>query len=240
MPLLQVSQSTLRDFDLLRRRRQELALPAFRQVSSRDLVLRGALIAALQIMVAGMLWTGMALYESSLQRREESLRPVAEQHQQLEAQLSTLGQKLTQKTKANQDLANAIASISASSVLMVELADLTPPGVQLSTAVQQGPQLTLTGLAVPPHALRAINALQLKLEGSPLFNPSQVQIVKLIEQTEGGKNATAASKQPNNMSFEIKATFIPSARASLALLQSRGAAGLLRRLQLVEQEGLLQ
>ncbi|MEB3173209.1 MAG: PilN domain-containing protein [Cyanobacteriota bacterium] len=226
-----VTSGSWQSFDLLRRRRQELGLEAVKPAASKDLLIRGGLIAAGLLSLAGLIWLGMGLYARWLKAREDSLQPVAAQHQQVQSQLATLAEQLEKRTAANQALADGIASVAASSVLLAELTLLTPADVQLKTAVQQGQQLTLTGQAVPPNALRAINAFQLKLETSPLFTPTGVQVVKIVEQAGDAKG----------LSFEIKAATAPGARrANAALLQARGATGLLKRLQVLQQEGLLR
>lgn len=237
-----VSAGSWQSFDLLRRRRQELGLEAVKPASSKDLLLRGSLIAAALVALASVIWLSTLFYARWLQAREDSLQPIGAQHQQLQSQLASLEQELASRSSANQALADAIASVASSSVLLAELAQLTPAEVQLLTVVQQAQQLTLTGTAVPPNSLRAINALQLELEGSPLFVRTGVQVIKIQEQA-GGQTAAAAVAGPGaaGLSFELKADMAPAARrANLALLQARGATGLYRRLQVLQQEGLLR
>lgn len=239
-----MSAGSWQSFDLLRRRRQELGLEAVKPASSKDLLLRGGLLAAALVSLAALIWLGTLFYARWLQSREDSLQPIGAQHQQLQSQLVSLDQEIARRTSANQALADAIASVASSSVLLGELALLTPAEVQLLTTVQQGQQLSLTGAAAPPNGLRAINALQLQLEGSPLFVPAQVQVVKILEQAGAQTPGTTAAAGPaaaGGLSFELKASIAPAARrANLALLQARGATGLLRRLQVLQQEGLLR
>lgn len=239
-----VNSGSWQSFDLLRRRRQELGLEAVRPAASKDLLIRGGLIAAGLLSFAALIWLGMFFYARWLQARQDSLQPVAAQHQQVQSQLTTLSEQLDKRTAANQALADGIASVAASSVLLAELSLLTPADLQLNTAVQQGQQLTITGNAAGPNSLRAINAFQLKLEASPLFTPSGVQVVKILEQgavpglVPAGGAAAGAAK---GLSFELKAELAPGARkGNLALLQARGATGLLKRLQVLQAEGLLK
>lgn len=225
----QVSVSSWQSFDLLRRRRQELGLEIVSPVANRELLIRGGVIATALVGVAAVIWTGTLLYSRWQQAQEDRLKPFGAQHEQFRRQLSSLGQQTERMNKNNQALADAIVAVPSSSVLLAEMALLTPADVQLRTALQLGNTLTVTGLALQANGLRAINALQLKLEESPLFVGKTVQVQSIVEQPEG-----------QGFSFELKADFATAARRSnRALLQSRGAMGLLRRLRLLEQEGLL-
>ena len=226
-------------FDLLRRRRQELGLEAVTPTSSKALLLRGGLIGAGLVGLAGLIWAALFGYAGWLQQREEQLRPAGAEHQAFTSQIASLNQQIATSTRNNQALANAIVALPASSVLLAELARLTPGDVQLSSAKQESNQLILAGQAVGPNGLRSINALELQLEGSPLFSRSGVEVVKITEQVGGsGTNQGQASQ---GLSFELKASFAPSARSgNLALLKTSGATGLGRRLLVLQQEGLLQ
>ena len=228
--------------DLLRRRRQQLGLEAVSPTSSQELLVRGGLIAAALVALAVLIWGGAFLYARWLQGREDSLQPVGAQHQAYTTQLVALKSQIEAEVKANRALANAIVALPTSSVLLAELSRLTPADVQLTGAKQEGQQLSLTGAAASPNSLRAINALQLQLESSPLFKPGGVQVVKILEQSTAQSQGPGAGPTPRlGLSFEIKADFGPSARSSnLALLRVSGAEGLRRRLQVLQREGLLQ
>ncbi len=179
-------------------------------------------------------WLGTLVYLRWLQAREDALQPVGALHQAYQTQLQGLLKEVDTMTKANQNLASAIAAIPSSSLFLTELAQLTPSDVQLSTASQQGNQLTLSGLAMPPHALRSINAMQLSLENAPLFLRDRVEVAKILEQGAQPGRATTG------LSFELKASFAPViAKVTLPRLQAQGSLGLLRRLRLLDQEGLL-
>jgi Tfp pilus assembly protein PilN len=237
-----VTAGSWQSFDLLRRRRQELGLETVTPTSSKELLARGGLIAAGLVALAVVIWGGTFAYARWLLGREDSLRPAGAQHQAYTSQLATLRQQLDTRTKANQALADAIVALPASSVLLAELARLMPADAQLNTAKQEGQQLSLAGFVTATNGLRAINALQLQLEGSPLFSRGGVQVIKITEQAaaQSPGQGSAAGAIPG-LTFEIKADFAPSARRSnLPLLQTNGATGLLRRLQVLQQEGLLQ
>ena len=224
------------DFDLLRRRRQELGIEALTPAAGQGLLWRGGLIAAALVALGALGWLGIFAWVRVLESRELALQPVAAKHQQFEARLQAVRQQLGQLTKANQALAAGILSIPSGSLLLADLASLTPGSVQLASVKQEGGQLTLNGSAAQPNGLRAINAFQLGLEQSVLFSSDQVQLVKVQEQQA---QPAAASQQV--LSFELKATLDQAGtKAQLGRLQALGSPGLLRRLRQLQLEGLLQ
>ena len=224
------------DFDLLRRRREELGIEALTPAAGQGLLWRGGLIAAALVALGALGWLGIFAWVRVLESRELALQPVAAKHQQFEARLQAVRQQLGQLTKANQALAAGILSIPSGSLLLAELASLTPGSVQLASVKQEGGQLTLNGSAAQPNGLRAINAFQLGLEQSVLFSSDQVQLVKVQEQQA---QPAAASQQV--LSFELKATLDQAGtKAQLGRLQALGSPGLLRRLRQLQLEGLLQ
>lgn len=224
------------DFDLLRRRREELGIEALTPAAGQGLLWRGGLIAAALVALGALGWLGIFAWVRVLESRELALKGVADQHQQFEARLQAVRQQLGQLTKANQALAAGILSIPSGSLLLADLASLTPGSVQLASVKQEGGQLTLNGSAAQPNGLRAINAFQLGLEQSVLFSSDQVQLVKVQEQQA---QPAAASQQV--LSFELKATLDQAGtKAQLGRLQALGSPGLLRRLRQLQLEGLLQ
>ena len=224
------------DFDLLRRRREELGIEALTPAAGQGLLWRGGLIAAALVALGALGWLGIFAWVRVLESRELALKGVADQHQQFEARLQAVRQQLGQLTKANQALAAGILSIPSGSLLLADLASLTPGSVQLASVKQEGGQLTLNGSAAQPNGLRAIIAFQLGLEQSVLFSSDQVQLVKVQEQQA---QPAAASQQV--LSFELKATLDQAGtKAQLGRLQALGSPGLLRRLRQLQLEGLLQ
>lgn len=231
--------------DLLRRRRNELGVVAIAPAPAQGLLWRGALIGLALVSVGGAGWLGIFAWLRVLDAREQALQPVAVQHQELQNQLAQLTKQLEQAKTANRSLADAILSIPSGALLLADLAVRTPRTIQLSSARQEGKQLTISGVATQPDALRAINAFQLELERSPLFDPNQVELLKVQQeqQQQSQLPASASAVAPGMipLGFEIKAAMAPMAtKANLPRLRVFGAMGLLRRLDVLQQEGLLQ
>jgi len=229
------------DFDLLRRRREQLGIEPLQPVAGPGLLWRGALIGT-GLLAAGIGgWLGLFAYEKLLAGQEEALQPVAAAHQGYQAQLAERAQSNEQLAKANQALADAILSIPSGALLLGDLAVSTPAAVQLTLAKQEGTQLQLNGVAAEPDALRTINAFQLLLERSPLFQPQQVQLVKVTAMPQGQTQAGQPEQAAPGLFFEITAALAPAAtKANLPRLEALGATGLRRRLAVIQEEGLLQ
>jgi type IV pilus assembly protein PilN len=113
-----------------------------------------------------------------------------------------------------------------------------PAGVQLTAATEEGSGYLLKGVSRDPQAFARINALQLQLKRSPLVDPNGVTLVKASRGT-GETNASVVGS--GAVSFELFVTFRPpiSPMAEKQILTQLGAEGLVRRLDLLQQEGLL-
>lgn len=181
---------------------------------------------------------GLFLYTKVLEKQEQALQPVADEYQRLQAEQQQLSQSNKSLAKANQAFADAILAIPSAALLLGDLADLIPLAVQLTLVKLEGRQLQLEGVAAEPMALRTVTAFQLSLERSPLFQPQQVQLIKLISSPQV---KAPDGQQAQGLTFEMKAALEPAAnKNNLLRLEALGAAGLRRRLAVLQEEGLLQ
>ena len=106
----------------------------------------------------------------------------------------------------------------------------------------EGDGLSLKGLAADPQAYGRINALVLAIQQMPLFEASKV-VLRKASRPEAAAAAGAASPavggEPAPVAFEIQAGFAPRNGVSdLATLQQLQADGLLRRLRVLQQQGV--
>jgi type IV pilus assembly protein PilN len=235
--------------DLLRERRRELGVESLAGTLSqrRSLVLRGVLIGL------ALLGTGVGLYGALLLQRGVAgarmagLKEVEAETQQIQSQLTGNQQRLARLKATNRNLVTALTSGRSSSALLAELQLLTPQGVQLVALDGTGQGLVLKGLAIDPYALVRINALQLQLQNSPLFEAEGVRLVRVERQPpaaaateKAGPAVSRAPAPPGLVAFEIGASFAnPSGSEQLALLNRLGSSGMVQRFQLLRQEGLL-
>ena len=242
--------------DLLRRRRAQLGLERPKPVPASALLLRGGLIGGGVFLLACLACLGAYLYGGWMDQRQRELQDSEQQYDQFQAQIATTNAKLTALKTSNQGLADGIAGITSGSALLAEISALTPRALQLTKLSQQGTSLTLTGLVNQPLGLQLINAFQLRLQDSSLFQPEGVNLVKASEAADTTA-APGAPSQPSQaaasvtstgsalpiqkpLAFEMTAQFAPdAARKTLGRLQGLGALGLARRIAVLQREGLL-
>jgi type IV pilus assembly protein PilN len=223
----------LGDWDLLRQRRLERGLPPSPEplVAARGLLIRGtALGVGLLAAVLG-LWGVLLWRQALLERQLEGLRGIPTQVQALEAQALVQRRKLSSLQRSNEGLAKGLVAVASGSALLAQLAEITPQGVQLTDVQVQGNSLKLKGVAADPQAFRRVNALSLLMAQSAMFQSEGVKVIKLSRD---------AAKAGAPLEWDLTAAIatLPAAQ-QVQVLQTLGAEGLARRLQILEQAGVL-
>jgi type IV pilus assembly protein PilN len=156
---------------------------------------------------------------------------------------------------ANQQLVKRLSDVRSSSALLADLQLRVPEGVQLTKVRMLSPnEIELEGLARDPVGFGRVNAMELMLRRSPLFQASGVTIDKVervpakeveIRPQEGtAPGAPVRSAKvalPSAVIFKIKATLSPLSPGQLVgVMDSLKAEGMARRLELLQREGLLK
>lgn len=226
--------------DLLREKRQELNLPepAEASIQGRRLLVQGVVIGAalvgVSLGVAVLVFLRALIVSSSI----EALGTVEAEVQLFETQLNVSRTKLTGVTKANQDLVKGLLSVRSGSAVLRDLQMRVPEGIQLTSAAEEGSGYRLKGLSRDPQAFARINALQLQLKRSPLLDPNSISLVKASREAAAASTPQAVVVP---VSFEIQVNFRPaiSPLAEKQILTQLGSEGLVRRLDLLQKEGLL-
>ena len=216
--------------DLLEQRRLQLGIAPDRPLAIRPLLLRsgaigGGLIAFL--LAAGVL---LSLRQAQLRQAVSELQPQAAASERLrlegEAQ-SRLGRSLKQ---ANSKLAEALVAVPSGSAWLSALAQIVPSGLQLTSAIVNGRELSLEGVASDPNGFIRINALQLGLQRSPLFVADAVAL-------QDARRLNPGQAEPSgSIRFRLKARFgdqVPLLNEQQ--LQALGAAGMAHRLRVVQK-----
>ncbi|MCP9882238.1 PilN domain-containing protein [Cyanobium sp. Alchichica 3B3-8F6] len=224
---------TTSQFDLLREKRQELNLPEPVVVGTqgRQRLVQGVAIGAALIGLSLGMAVLVLLRALMVSAAVDRLGTVEAEVQLFETQLTAARGKLKRVENANADLVKGLIAVRSGSALMRDLQLRVPAGVQLTAATEEGSGYRLKGVSRDPQAFARINALQLQLKRSPLLDPNGVTLVKA--------SRGAAGSGP--VSFELLVTFRPpvSPLAEKQILTQLGAEGLVRRLDLLQQEGLL-
>jgi len=229
-------------FDLLREKRQELNLPdpAEASIQVRRLLVKGVVIGA--AMVGVTLGVAVLVFWRAwmVSSATEGLGTVKAEVQLFETQLNASRTKLQEADKDNQDLVKGFLAVRSGSAVLRDLQMRVPEGIQLTSAAEEGTGYRLKGLSRDPQAFARINALQLQLKRSPLLDPNAITLVKASREL-----ATADTPQAQSVvapvNFEIQVNFRPkiSPLAEKQILTQLGAEGLVRRLDLLQKEGLL-
>jgi type IV pilus assembly protein PilN len=223
----------VRDWDLLRQRRLERGLPPAAEPlqPARSLLVRGVALGGGVLAAVFGIWGGLLWRQSQLNQQLAGLRGIPVQVQALEGQALAQRRRLSTIQRSNEGLAKGLVAVSSGSALLAQLTQITPQGVQLTDVQVQAGSLKLKGVAADPQAFRRVNGLSLLLAESPLFQPKSVKVVKLSRE---------ASKPTAPVDWDLTAVFatLPASQ-QLRLLQSLGAEGLAKRLQILERAGVL-
>jgi len=222
-----------RDWDLLRQRRLERGLPPAAEPlqPARSLLVRGVALGGGVLAAVFGIWGGLLWRQAQLNEQLAGLRGIPVQVQALEGQALAQRRRLSTIQRSNEGLAKGLVAVSSGSALLAQLTQITPQGVQLTDVQVQAGSLKLKGVAADPQAFRRVNGLSLLLAESPLFEPKSVKVVKLSRD---------ASKPAAPVDWDLTAAFATlPAPQQLRLLQSLGAEGLAKRLQILERAGVL-
>jgi type IV pilus assembly protein PilN len=229
--------------DLLRERRKELGQQSLvtALVDRRPLLLRGALIGAVALGAAVIGTVLVFLRYQYVKFQTTQLTRFEAESTKMQAEMAASRAKLNQLTATNRSLTEGLTTLRTSSALLAELQLRTPEGIQLQSAAAEGQNLVLKGQALDPLAFARINALQLELSRSPLLKTEGVTLVKLERVPAApavpGKTGPVA---PAAVRFELTGPFATLTPArQLVVMQQLGSEGMVRRLQLLQEEGLI-
>ena len=107
------------------------------------------------------------------------------------------------------------------------MATVTPQGVRLLSVDASPTKLLIKGESQGRDAFERINALDLNLEALPDMLPDGTTVVK------------AQAEKQGRIAFTLEAKLDPSMQPTPAHLRGLGAEGLARRLELLQDQGVL-
>ena len=230
--------------DLLRQRRESLGVDSLAEaLADRPSLLRnGALIAAATVgTVLGALALVFVSHQVVKARMGELVQYEGEANA-LRAELQGRQARVQALVDANRRLADRLTNVRTSSALLSELQLRTPEGVQLLSAAAGEEKLVIRGRADDPLAFARINAMQLDLKRSPFLIGDQLVIDKLERENEATTPEDPRRRRglPPPVVFSITAPFARlQPQQLLEVMRSLGAEGMVKRLQLVQSEGLM-
>lgn len=255
LPVASLPAGTLPPLDLLRERRQEQELEPLSGVLvlRRELVRQGLWIGGLIVGASLGLCLLAILWHQYLRARASQLQVFEQEAKQLGEIVKLQGGELKVLRGSNDQLVKRLSDVRSTSALMADFQLRVPEGVQITNVEMLTPtELSLKGWARDPVAFGRVNAMELVLRQSPLFLAKGVTIEKVKRFPE--RRVSIKMKTPERMEpvpinmdlptsvrFEMKATLSPLAPNRLVPVMERlKAQGMVRRLELLQREGLLK
>jgi type IV pilus assembly protein PilN len=227
-------------FDLLKERRGRLGQEEPGANNPRRSLVRGALVAGALVGATGVGLAVVASMQRSALTELERLTPVQARYDQMKNQIIIERKKTGELEKQNNKLATALVAVGSGSALMEELRRRTPRGLQFSEVIQEGNSLRLRGYAKDPGAFARINALQLQLQRSRLFNANQVSLIQARRDNGKDSNPPAVNASSEPVQFELIAALSQSGiNGDLTSLRDLGATGMAERLQMLQRQGVM-
>ena len=215
--------------DLLQQRRLELGLPLQQApVSSLlSLVLKGGIGALVLVMLVLLTLLGLQHRQQLLQAEVDALNPVERRVGDAKARLRTMTSRRSALEQQTQSIAEQLVAVRSGSALLEQLRRVTPQGVRLVSVDANPSKLLIKGESQGTDAFERINALDLNLEALPGMLLDGTTVVK------------AQADKQGRIAFTLEAKFDPAMRPTPAHLRGLGAEGLARRLELLQDEGVL-
>jgi type IV pilus assembly protein PilN len=248
---------TLPPLDLLREHRQQQGQRPFSAVLETRPVLirRGVMIGGLVLGVSLGACALLVIVHQMLRGREAEMVGYERQANQLRESVSRERAMVDALQSANRQLVARLTNVRSSSALLADLQLRVPVGVQLTKVEMLGPtEVRLEGISRDPVGFGRVNALELTLRRSPLFQAKGITLEKVERVPEEEfeirppQPPTVSTPPqpikvllPSAVKFQMKATLSPLAPDKLlGVMESLKAEGMVRRLERLEREGLLK
>ncbi len=219
------------ELDLLRQRRADSGQSRPEVVPTRDLLRKGALVAAFLPSLLLLIGAGMLLRGHWLASQAEALQPAVQEHASIDADIRFLQSEIQRLTVENKEVSAAMADVRSSSAFLTELQRIIPLQLELDSVVVQDQRVSLVGQGVPSNGFRSLNAFLLELKESSFLQADSVQLATaFLEETD----------DIQRLSFEVSGRFADNAAVATApRLNGLGAVGMELRLEAMRELGLL-
>ena len=215
--------------DLLQQRRLELGLPLEPVPVSPlfSLVLKGGIAGVVLVMLALLTLVGLQHRQQLLQDEIDALNPVEKRVGDAKARLRSMNSRRATLEQQTQSIAEQLVAVRSGSALLEQLRRVTPQGVRLVSVDANPSKLLVKGESQGRDAFERINALDLNLEALPDMLPDSTTVVKAVADKQG------------RIAFTLEAKLDPVMKPTPEHLRGLGAEGLARRLELLQDQGVL-
>ena len=215
--------------DLLQQRRLELGLPLEPVPVSPlfSLVLKGGIAGVVLVMLALLTLVGLQHRQQLLQDEIDALNPVEKRVGDAKARLRSMNSRRSTLEQQTQSIAEQLVAVRSGSALLEQLRQVTPQGVRLVSVDANPSKLQIKGESQGTDAFERINALDLNLEALPDMLLDGTTVVKAVADQQG------------RIAFTLEAKLDPAMKPTPDHLRGFGAEGLARRLELLQDQGVL-
>ena len=215
--------------DLLQQRRLELGLPLKPVPVSPlfSLVLKGGIAGVVLVMLALLTLVGLQHRQQLLQDEIDALNFVEKRVGDAKARLRSMSSRRSTLEQQTQSIAEQLVAVRSGSALLEQLRRVTPQGVRLVSVDANPSKLLIKGESQGMDAFERINALDLNLEALPDMLPDSTTVVKAVADKQG------------RIAFTLEAKLDPVMKPTPEHLRGLGAKGLARRLELLQDQGVL-
>ena len=215
--------------DLLQQRRLELGLPLEPLPVSPlfSLVLKGGIAGLVLVMLALLALLGLQHRQQLVQAEIDALNPVEKRVGDAKARLRAMRSRRSTLEQQTQSIAEQLVAVRSGSALFEQLRQVTPQGVRLVSVDANPSKLLIKGESQGRDAFERLNALDLNLEAMPGMLSDGTSVVKAVAEQQG------------RIAFSLEAKLDPAMKPTPAHLRGLGAEGLARRLELLQDEGVL-
>ena len=215
--------------DLLQQRRLELGLPLEPLPVSPlfSLVLKGGIAGLALVILALLTLLGLQHRQQLVQAEIDALNPVEKRVGDAKARLRAMRSRRSTLEQQTQSIAEQLVAVRSGSALFEQLRQVTPQGVRLASVDANPSKLLIKGESQGRDAFERVNALDLNLEAMPGMLSDGTSVVKAVAEQQG------------RIAFSLEAKLDPAMKPTPAHLRGLGAEGLARRLELLQDEGVL-
>ena len=215
--------------DLLQQRRLALGLPLQPAPAPPllSLVIKGSIGALVLVLLAMLALLGLQHRQQQLQAEIDALHPVEKRVGDAKARLRAMTSRRSSLELQTQSIAEQLVAVRSGSALLEQLRQVTPQGVRLVSVDASPTKLLIKGESQGTDAFERINALDLNLEALPDMLLDGTTVVKAQVDKQG------------RIAFSLEAKLDPAKKPTPAHLRGLGAEGLARRLELLQDQGVL-
>ena len=215
--------------DLLQQRRLELGLPLDPAPvpSPLSLLLKGGMGAVVLVTLVVLTLLALQRRQQLVQSEVDALNPVERRVGDAKARLRAMTSRRSSLEQQTQSIAEQLVAVRSGSALLEQLRQVTPQGVRLVSVDANPSKLLIKGESQGTDAFERINALDLNLEALPDMLLDGTTVVK------------AQADKQGRIAFSLEARLDPAMKPTPGHLRGLGAEGLARRLELLQDQGVL-